>query len=82
MTHLHLVRRMGQATGTDIVAAHRVGHLSQQDWADMIQFCRGCAWAMDCPKWLEENETISDAPKTCPNRVRFATVKARQLRDA
>ena len=82
MTHLRFVMRMGQVTGADMIAAHRTGHLSQQDWADMIRFCRGCAWACDCPKWLDENESGADAPKTCPNRARFAAVKARHLRGA
>ncbi len=82
MTHFRLVLRMGQTTGTDIVGAHRSGRLSQQDWAEMIQFCRGCAWAQDCPEWMDQHEGGAEAPHSCPNRSRFAALKAVQLEDA
>lgn len=77
MTHLRLVLRMARTTGTDLAAAHRVGHLSQQDWAEMVQLCRGCEWARACPDWLSENETAEQAPCSCPNRDRFAALKTR-----
>ncbi|MDA7966086.1 MAG: DUF6455 family protein [Ruegeria sp.] len=82
MTHLRLVLRMGQATGTDIVAAHRAGQLSQSDWAEMVQYCRGCEWASTCPDWLDDNETAPEAPCTCPNRHRFAALRAKHARVA
>ncbi|WP_170758459.1 DUF6455 family protein [Ruegeria lacuscaerulensis] len=78
MTHLRLVLRMGRATGTDVVAAHRQGHLTQQDWADMIQNCRGCEWANQCPDWLDQHETVPGAPQPCRNRKRFAALKEMQ----
>lgn len=79
MAHVRLVLRMGRATGADIVAAHRNGHLSQQDWARMIRSCQGCACAHQCPDWLDEHETAFDAPERCPNRARFAALKAAGL---
>ncbi len=79
MTHMRLVLRMGQATGADIVAAHHACHLSQEDWAEMVQFCRGCAWAKDCPEWLDQHQAIANAPETCPNRARLAALKSAQV---
>ncbi len=78
MTHLRLVLQMARATGTDIVAAHRDGRLSQEAWAEMIRSCRGCEFARACPKWMKDNETVDRAPCTCPNRKQFAALKARQ----
>lgn len=78
MTHLRLVLRMGEATGTNLVAAHRSGRLSQDDWAEMVQFCRGCEWAQACPAWLDENDNAEAAPRTCPNRARFSALKSSQ----
>ncbi|WP_302477004.1 DUF6455 family protein [Ruegeria atlantica] len=78
MTHLRLVLRMGQATGTDMAAAHRNGHLTQQDWAEMIQYCRGCGWANQYPDWLDRHEGAASAPQTCKNQQRFAALKAMQ----
>ena len=81
MTHLRLVLRMGQATETDIIAAHHNGDLSQEDWADMVRRCRGCEWAKRCPEWLDDHECIAEAPETCPNRERFAEIKAKQAKE-
>ncbi len=78
MTHLRLVLRMGQATGTDLVTAHRQGHLTQKDWADMIQCCRGCGWANQCPDWLDQHVTATCTPQTCRNQKRFAVLKSMQ----
>ncbi|WP_298852399.1 DUF6455 family protein [uncultured Ruegeria sp.] len=82
MTHLRLVLRMGQATGTDLAAAYRDGHLRHEEWAEIVQQCRGCAWAKDCPEWLEQREQVNQAPCTCPNRERFADLKSRQMEHA
>ncbi|WP_256368055.1 MULTISPECIES: DUF6455 family protein [unclassified Ruegeria] len=78
MTHLRLVLRMGQATGTDVVAAHRQGRLSQQDWAKMVRSCQGCTWAAKCPDWLDKADSVVQPPNTCPNHKRFEVLKAQQ----
>ncbi|WP_298933635.1 DUF6455 family protein [uncultured Ruegeria sp.] len=80
MTHLRLVLRMAQVTGTDIVSAHQHGHLSQDNWADMVQLCRGCAWARDCPDWLDRYRSDAKVPVHCLNRERFAVLQAKLLR--
>ncbi|WP_269149751.1 DUF6455 family protein [Ruegeria lacuscaerulensis] len=81
MTHLRLVLRMGQATGADVVSAHRQGRLSQEDWASMVRACQGCAWARCCPDWLDQNKGATQAPRTCPNRARFATLRSGKTRE-
>lgn len=78
MPHFRLVHRMGKTTGTDIVAAHREGRLTQQDWAQMIHFCRGCEWAEGCADWMAQQHTGVNAPRSCPNRSRFAELRAQQ----
>ena len=75
MPHFHLVQRMAQAIGADVVAAHRNGRLEQQDWAQMIHACRGCEWAHACTDWLHKNENVEKAPVACPNRAMFAAIK-------
>ncbi len=82
MTHFRLVLRMGQTTGADLVHAHRSGKLSQEEWAEMIQFCRGCSSAQDCPEWMDRQAAGADAPQTCPNRAKFAALKAAQSEQA
>ena len=35
----------------------------------------GFEWAGRCPAWLDENQSIAEAPETCPNRARFAELR-------
>lgn len=77
MRHLRLVRRMGKEAGVDLVAAYRAGALSQAEWAEMVQGCRACAWAADCPGWLDSHPEIGAAPPECRNRARLAALKNR-----
>lgn len=76
MHHVRLVTRMAQATQTDLVSSVSAGDLCQRDWADMVETCRSCGWADACPDWLDANTCAVNAPDTCPNRIRFTTLKA------
>lgn len=78
MHHVQLVSRMARATQTNLVEAFEAGDLSQNDWAKMVQTCRNCNWAGDCPDWLNRHNDISDAPENCLNRRRFAALKTRE----
>ncbi|WP_302477484.1 DUF6455 family protein [Ruegeria arenilitoris] len=78
MKHVRLVLRMGQATGVDLVNAHRTGRLSPDEWARMVGRCRGCEWACDCSDWQTHRGDRVEAPETCPNRNRFAKLKTLQ----
>lgn len=76
MTHFRLALRMGRVTGTDLQSAYSAGALSQEDWAELVQSCRGCAWAGKCPDWMDDHAGAEEAPEPCPNRARFAALKA------
>ncbi len=76
-THFWLVQRMAQATETDLVAAMERAELSQEDWAEMVQDCRGCDWAVGCKRWLDRHTdgAAEDAPEPCVNQARFQRLK-------
>ncbi|MFT7596339.1 MAG: hypothetical protein ACI8R4_003674 [Paracoccaceae bacterium] len=76
MRHVRLVAGMAKSTKTDLVGAAQAGDLSQEYWADMVQTCRKCSWASDCPNWLAEHETVAEAPDTCLNHDRFTQLKS------
>ncbi len=76
MDHVRLMARMGQTLGIDLVAAHAAGDLSQNEWAAMVQDCRGCEWGAGCSDWLETNDTAGQAPRPCPNRAVFRRLKS------
>lgn len=75
MHHVRLVSGMARATGTDLVAASRNGDLSQEDWAEMVQTCRKCAWAGRCVEWQDSQDGNASAPKPCLNRAKFEAIK-------
>ncbi|WP_407495377.1 DUF6455 family protein [Pseudooceanicola sp. MF1-13] len=73
-THLQLVRRMGQATGVDLVAAQHDGAITQGDWADMVTNCRGCGAAQACDRWLSYQALtggVAQPPEYCENSATF-----------
>lgn len=75
--HFWLAQSMAKATGVDLTAAMQEGRIAQEDWADLITRCRGCAWAEDCADWLDTlQDGAAEAPAACVN----ADVLAR-LRD-
>jgi len=72
--HLHLVRRMGQATGVDLVAAHHDGVIDRSDWSEMVTNCRGCACAEACDRWLDQQALkggTARPPEYCENSATF-----------
>jgi hypothetical protein len=73
-THLQLVRRMGRATGVDLVAAEHDGEITQSDWAEIVTNCRGCACARACDRWLTQQALdggIARPPEYCENSATF-----------
>lgn len=77
MEHFRLIGRMAKATRTDLVGAYRAGDLTQAEWAEMVQTCRSCDWAADCAGWLDRNDGVACAPRSCLNRDKFDALKAR-----
>lgn len=63
MYHLQLLARMGQALEVDLIQAFEAGDLSAEDWAAMVQSCRGCTMPEDCQHWLEVRERQADGRK-------------------
>lgn len=77
-THFWLAQRMAQLTETDLVAAMTSANLTQDDWAAMVQDCRGCNWSEGCQKFLakQAGTPVEEAPDTCQNSERIAALKA------
>ena len=74
--HYWLVQRMAKATGVDLVRAMEAGLLSQDDWAGIVNRCRGCEWAEGCGQWLGRPVDDTRAfPEPCLNRKRLASLK-------
>lgn len=79
--HFWLAQRMAKCTQVDLVAAMQRAALSQEDWAEMVEHCRGCAWGAGCGRWLnrhdrERPQITEEVPGACVNRERFAKIKA------
>ncbi len=73
--HYWLVQRMAQRTGVDLVGAYEEGRIDPEDWAGMVQACRGCEWAEGCAEWLGRKSEAAAAPKPCCNRARLAMLR-------
>jgi uncharacterized membrane protein YebE (DUF533 family) len=75
MDHVWLAQRMGRAADVDLGRAYADGQLTQKDWADIVQTCRGCSWAPQCDRWLARHDHEPCAPTTCLNRARFEELR-------
>ncbi|MDF1802979.1 DUF6455 family protein [Thalassovita sp.] len=73
--HYWLAKRMAKATGADIVGAHELGELRQEEWAEMIRNCRSCDWAEGCARWLQRNAAAETVPSECANCSRLAELQ-------
>ncbi|SFM46565.1 DUF6455 family protein [Shimia aestuarii] len=76
-THYWLAQRMAKVTETDLVAAMAQAELSQAEWAEMVEDCRGCDWTRGCKRWLAEHDTESAEapPRDCVNQDKFEKLK-------
>lgn len=74
--HYWLAKSMAKATGVDLVAAMDEGRLSQRDWADTVERCRGCGWTDGCDQWLDGQVCgRAEVPKACMNAELFERLK-------
>lgn len=74
--HYWLMQRMLKRTGTDALTPFAEGELTQQDWAALVQTCRGCDNAQGCRTWLGALAPATrDAPAFCANAERFAALR-------
>jgi formate dehydrogenase maturation protein FdhE len=74
--HFWMAQRMAKTTGANLVAAYDQGELDQQEWAQMVQNCRGCDWTEKCERWLQNNAQSEIVPESCPNCGRFAQLQS------
>lgn len=75
--HYWLAQRMAKATETDLVAAMEQAQLTQEDWAEMVDECRGCDWTKGCKRFLGLHAGVpaQEAPEKCVNQSRFMALK-------
>ncbi|MFQ6549524.1 DUF6455 family protein [Aestuariibius sp. 2305UL40-4] len=74
--HQRLVAGMARANGTDVIGLFAAGKLSSQDWAGMVERCRGCMWAEGCKEWLPDHlDGAAETPSACLNYTVFDDLK-------
>ncbi|QIE42671.1 hypothetical protein G5B39_12500 [Rhodobacteraceae bacterium SC52] len=78
-THYWLVQDMARAAGVDLAAEVESGNLTTENWSNMVQRCRGCAWERDggCSRWMaaQEADDPIDVPSLCENVETFAKLR-------
>ena len=73
--HYWLAVTMARRTGADMQRALEDGVISHEDWATLVQRCRGCGWAEGCDHWMmAQGPDAADVPEACPNAPVFARV--------
>ncbi len=73
--HYWLAVSMAKVTGADMQTALETGVIDHQDWANLVQRCRGCAWSGGCKTWMSHQDPSgADVPQSCPNATVFARV--------
>jgi len=80
--HYWRVVAMAKAAGLDLQEALEDGRLSQEEWAGLVQKCRGCDWEREggCGRWLNlalAKEAPSETPSTCVNHDRFEALSGK-----
>ena len=75
--HYWLALGMAQASGADLQRALDEGRITHQDWAYVVERCRGCAWAEGCSCWMsaQEPDAVASVPQACPNAAFFESVR-------
>ena len=73
--HYWLAQRMAKTTGPNLVSAYDQGALDQQEWAQMVQNCRGCTWTEGCERWLLGRESSASVPESCANCAWFSDLQ-------
>lgn len=77
--HYWKLQHMLRATGTDAVSAFDDGALSSEDWAAMVERCRGCQWVRGCRAFVGQQAqkgTVACAPAPCRNHAKLNRLRA------
>lgn len=69
-SHYWKLQQMLRVVGADAAAAFDDGELSSEEWAGMVETCRGCDWVAGCSRYMARQRlegAQDEAPETCPN---------------
>lgn len=76
--HFWLTRSVGRSIGLNFSAALANGSLSAQDYAHLVDTCRGCRHVLDCQRWLGASGgsgCAARAPEFCAIGAKLAALK-------
>lgn len=74
--HFWKTIRMAKTLGVDLATHKAQGTLSDQDYAHVVQTCRGCDWAHGCEAWMKAQSTgRPDVPQSCANYTTWRTLR-------
>ena len=73
--HYWLLQRMLRRSGADAKTAFQVEDLSSEDWAKLVETCRGCADACACRRFLDDPHAKRQKPPSyCQNARALANL--------
>ena len=66
--HFWLTIGMSRRLGVDLNEAIRDDVLTTMEYTDLVNRCRGCAWADGCESWQAAHPgAVSEVPENCVN---------------
>ncbi len=71
MDHYWRVICMAGSLGVDLSELRENGRLSDAEWAEMVQKCRGCEWVGGCSSYLEAGARAHERQAGCVNAAVF-----------
>lgn len=78
-THYWLTQDMAKAVGVDLCDAFNGEELTQRDYADLVQSCRGCTCVKACQDWLDRlDPSERPAPGFCRNQALWEKLRPSQ----
>ena len=75
--HFWRVIKMAKANRVNLSDALDEGQITVDEYADMINGCRGCSEVGKCDRLLAAQPALAEAPEYCVNRNTFAQLKLR-----
>ena len=76
--HYWLLQGMLKRSGADAQSAFESGELSSEEWAALVESCRGCRAPCACKSFLEDpHATRQEPPAYCQNAQALAEMPRR-----
>ena len=72
--HFWLTLGMAKHTKVDLGAALKDGKITQEEYAGMVNACRGCDEPEACAHWLKTADEGAAPPAYCRNADTFAEI--------